>query len=104
MAFNNHRWRALGGALGLVVLAVCMLLYLYYPAVPHSVIGWVLLVVVGIPTWFFLEWLGEVTLGSQLFTKLSSGARIAIAVPVIIVLMLIGGIVVHFGQRAITAW
>ena len=104
MAFNDHRWRTLGAALGLAVLAVCMLLYLYYPAVPHSVLGWVTLIVIGLPTWFFLEWLGEVTLGSPFFTKLSSGTRIAIAVPVMIVLMLVGGVVVYFGQRAIAVW
>ena len=44
MAFNDHRWRTLGAALGLAVLAVCMLLYLYYPTVPHSVLGWITLI------------------------------------------------------------
>ena|SRR5207302_11422027 len=104
MAFNGDQARSIAIVLGVVVLVTCMLLYLYFPAVPHSLVGWAALFVIGIPTWFFLERLGEVTLGSSFFAKLSSTARIAVAIPIVIALMVVGGLLVHFGQRVITTW
>lgn len=104
MALTTSKLRALGLALGAIAFITCALLYLYYPAIPHSAFGWAALFVVGIPTWIALELFGEYALGRPFFAKLSSGARIAVAVPIVIALMVIGGVLVHYGQKVITAW
>ena len=96
--------RTIGTALGFIVLLALGLLYLYYPVIPHSVIGWAALFIVGIPTWIALELLGEFTLGRPFFAKMRSGTRIVVAIPVVIALMVVGGVLVHYGQTLITAW
>lgn len=82
-------------------LVVAMLLWLYYPTIPRSVLGWVLLLVIGIPTWFLLEWLGERILGARFFSRIGRGARIALAVPILIVFLILAAYIIHLGQRAI---
>lgn len=84
-----------------LALVVCLLLWLYYPVVPRSVLGWVLLFVVGIPTWVFLEWLGERVFSARIFSRLGRGARIALAVPVMILLLIVAGCIIYFEQRVI---
>jgi hypothetical protein len=61
----------------------------------------VLLFVIGIPTWFLLEWLGERMLEDRFFSRLGSAARIALAVPVLILFLIVAGYFVRLGQRAI---
>ncbi len=68
-------------------MLVCYALFVYYPAFPKSIWGWVALIFVGIPLLFFFEWLGNATLGSKFFTRLPSGMRIALGVPVFVILM-----------------
>jgi putative effector of murein hydrolase LrgA (UPF0299 family) len=70
MAFRFSRADAVFATLLAVALVVAMLLWLYYPTIPGSVIGWVLLFVIGIPTWFLLEWLGTCIVGAQLFSRM----------------------------------
>ncbi len=73
------------------------LLYLYYPAKPHSMLGWLALFAVGLPTWAFLEWLGDVVLNSKWFDRLSSASRIALGVPAVLVLACLGGALIALG-------
>ena len=73
------------------------LLYLYYPAKPHSVLGWLVLFAVGLPTWAFLEWLGDAVLNNQWFGRLSSPARIALGVPAVLVLTAVGSALIILG-------
>ena len=82
-------------------MVVGVLLWLYYPTIPRSVLGWVLLFVIGIPTWLLLEWLGEHFLEARFFSRLGSGARIALAVPILILFLILGAYIIRFGQRAI---
>ena len=71
----------------IVAMLVCYALFIYYPAFPKSILGWFALILVGLPLLFFFEWLGEVTLGSVFFNRLSSGMRITLGVPVFVALM-----------------
>jgi hypothetical protein len=69
-------------------LIVCLLIFIYYPAVPTSILGWATLIFVGIPFWLFLEWLGGAVFEMRFFSRLSSAARIGLAIPVMIILMI----------------
>ena len=101
MAFRSPRVDAVFATLLAVAVAIAMLLWLYYPTIPRSVLGWVLLVVVGIPCWFLLEWLGERILGAGFFSRIGRAARIALAVPMLILFIVLAADVIHLGQRAI---
>jgi hypothetical protein len=101
MAFENTRTGALGPILLAVLLVAGVLLSLYFPTVPDTVLGWVALFVIGLPTWFFLEWLGTVVLGAKVIARLSSPARIAIGVPLVIALAIVGVFLIRFGQWVI---
>lgn len=101
MAFRSKRTEVVVATLLLAALAVGMLLWLYYPIAPQSVVGWIMLFVIGLPTWLFLERLGERVFGPRLFSSLSSKARIAIAAPTLILLMIVAGYAILLGQRAI---
>lgn len=68
-------------------MLVCYALFIYYPALPKSVLGWLALIAIGLPLLFFFEWLGEATLGSTFFNRLSSIMRVTLGVPVFIILM-----------------
>lgn len=68
-------------------MLVSYALFIYYPAFPKSILGWFALIFIGLPLLFFFEWLGEVTLGSAFFNRLSSGMRITLGIPVFTVLM-----------------
>ena len=87
-------------ALGIVVFLLCGLLFLGFPVVPTSFMGWVALVTLGIPTWFFLEWLGEQVLGSAFFSRRSPAVRILLAVPAVIALVAVGSVLVWVVQWA----
>ena len=101
MAFRSPRADAALAILLAAALAVAMLLWLYYPVIPRSVLGWVLLFVIGIPTWFLLEWVGGRLLGAKFFSGMGRAARIALVVPVLLLFIVIAGYVIHLGQRAI---
>lgn len=85
---------------GIVAMLVCYALFVYYPAFPKSILGWSALIFVGIPLLFFFEWLGNATLGSEFFKRLSSSMRIALGVPVFLILMMLvlwlASIAIHF--------
>ena len=101
MAFRSPRADAVFATLLAVAVAIVMLLWLYYPTVPRSVLGWVLLFVIGIPTWFLLEWLGERILGADFFSRMGRAARIALAVPLLILFIVLVAYIIQLGQRAI---
>jgi hypothetical protein len=87
--------------LGLGAFLVCALLFIYFPVVPRSAIAWGALIALGLPVWFFLEWLGECVLGSSFFSRKSSAFRILLAVPVVAGLMAIAMLLVRLVQSAI---
>lgn len=89
--------------LGIAGFLLCALLFIYYPAVPRSVLGWLALVILGLPVWLLFEWLGEVVLGSRLFARKSSVVRIALAVPVVAALMGLGIVLAGFVQRVVSS-
>lgn len=76
-------------SLGIVAALMCYSLFVYYPAFPRSIVGWLALLFVGAPLLFLFEWLGEKTLGSEFFNRLSGVTRIAIGVPVFVFLMVV---------------
>ena len=43
-----------------------------------------MLVVLGIPTWIFIEWLGERVFSSGVFFRVGRASQIVLAVPVLI--------------------
>src|SRR6185295_192403 len=101
MAFRSSRAEVVVAALLALVFVLGVLLWMYYPVIPKTVLGWVSLFVIGIPSWFFLEWLGDRVLGSRFFTRLSSAARIALGIPVLILLIVVAAFVIYLGGRAI---
>src|SRR6187402_2824341 len=99
MAFRPSRTEVVVAASLALVFALGVLLWMYYPVAPRTGPGWVLLFVIGIPSWFFLQWLGDRVLGARFFAGMSSAARIALGVPVLILLMIIAALVIYFGGR-----
>ena len=97
MAAPPRRLRSLAAGLLAIAFFGGALLYLYYPAKPHSVLGWLALFAVGLPTWAFLEWLGDVVLNNKRFNRLSSASRIALGVPAVLVLTCLGGALIVLG-------
>ncbi len=90
-------------AAGVLAFVLGVLLYLYFPAVPHSLLGWVALVGLGLPVWVFLEWLGEAVLGSRFFARRSSGFRILLGVPALIALGAVAVVLMRFVQGIVLA-
>jgi hypothetical protein len=84
-----------------VFIAAGALLYLYYPATPHSILGWLALFGLGLPTWGLLECLGDLTLQNGLFRRLSSSARIALGVPTLLALITVSIAIIWLGGRII---
>ena len=78
-------------------------MFAYFPAVPRSLLGWVALFLVGLPSWFALEWVGTTVLGSQFFARLSRPMRILLAVPAVAAIMVLAVIVVRFVQRLVVS-
>jgi hypothetical protein len=101
MAFRSSRADTVLAILLAAALVVAMVLWLYHPVVPRSVLRWILLFAIGIPIWFLLEWLGGRILGAQFFSRLGRAARIALAVPVLLLLLIIAAYIIHLGQRAV---
>lgn len=101
MAFKSTRTDAMVAVLIAVPVVTGLLLWLYYPTIPRSILGWALLFVIGVPTWLLLEWLGERVFEARVFSRVGRVARIALAVPVLILLMIVAGYIVHLGQRTI---
>ena len=95
------RLRSALSLLGLAGMLLCALLFIYFPAVPKSALGWLALVLLGLPVRFLLEWLGEVVLGSRFFARKSSTVRIVFAVPVAAALMVLAVVLVGLVQRII---
>ena len=104
MTFRSPRAGAVVAALLAVPLVAGMLLWLYYPTMPRSVVGWLLLFVIGIPTWLLLEWLDERIFESRFFSRLGRTARIALAVPALILFLIFALHLVRLGQRAISGF
>ncbi len=77
-------WRRLLIALAVFAGVVAWTLFNWWPAVkPHSFRSGLVLVVVGLPAWLLMEWLGEVTLRKR-FDRLSGPSRITLAIPVVL--------------------
>jgi hypothetical protein len=89
----------------LEIVAICaaFLAWTFYPEIPSSVLGWAALIIIGIPAYIFLEWLGETILGSQFFKNMSSFTRILLGVPVALILIAIAVLIIGFVQQSINA-
>lgn len=83
------------------VIVAGVVLYLHYPTMPHSLLGWLALFALGLPTWALLECLGDVTLQSGFFRRLSSGARIALGVPTVLALITLSFAIIWLGGKII---
>ena len=68
------------------ILCLVGILAIQFWVLPTKLFGWLILIALGLPALFFLEWLGEKVLRAPFFTKLSSPARIAVGIPAVIVL------------------
>jgi hypothetical protein len=66
---------------GASVLVVGALLFVYYPAVPNSVAGWVALIGLGLPVFAGLEWSGDALARSRWLKSRSSTFRVLVGVP-----------------------
>lgn len=84
-----------------LAFAVGILLWMYYPVVPQDVRGWILLAFIGIPSWFLLEWSGERLAAARFLSRFGRPARIALAVPLMILFVVVAAYIVRLGQKAI---
>lgn len=90
--------------LALVAAAIAgILLAVSFGVVPGSIAGWLMLFIIGIPAWMFLERLGDAALRLPMMQRLSSPARILIGVPLVITLMGVALLIAHFIQRIVSA-
>jgi hypothetical protein len=87
--------------LGVAGLLVCALLFISYPIVPKSILGWVALLFVSFPVWFALEWLGTTVLGLQFFARLSRPLRVLLAVPAFAAIMVLAVVIGQFVKRLV---
>jgi hypothetical protein len=102
MAFKTFK---LGTVLALFALigVVTLILLASYSTVPQTALGWIALFVIGIPSWVLLEMLGDFVLSAKVFSRLSSAARIALAVPAVIVVGVVGVAIFEFGRFIISS-
>jgi hypothetical protein len=89
--------------IGLVGFLLIFLVAHFYPSVPDSLMGWIALLLLGLPAWILLESVGDFVLGSSFFKAMPGWLRITVGVPVVLVLMGIAFIVVLVVQNAIRA-
>ncbi|MCL1142550.1 hypothetical protein [Shewanella gaetbuli] len=89
--------------LGVIVFFSAFLVWTFYPELPSSVLGWGALIIIGIPSYLFLEWLSEVVLSSQFFKSRSSFSRIILGVPIVLILLVVALLIVGFVQQSINA-
>ena len=94
-------WRNTFSAVAGVAVAACIGLAVYWPAVPKSFPGWLAFIFIGIPLCFFIEWAGEKVLSARFWERLSSVARVLIAIPVLLVLFVVVTGIVWFVRRLI---
>ena len=100
--FMKSRMAQFAAILGAFFLGGCLLLYLYYPALPQGLVGWIALFLIGLPTWAVLEWFGGLVLGAKFFSRLPRAGRIIVGVPVVAVLIAVMFVLVRFGQVVVT--
>ena len=78
--------RIIIGLLFLVAFCTLFLLLDIFPHKPNSLAGWLILVIVGVPSWVIIEWFGGIVFSEKLGYKISdkpfSGARIIYALVV----------------------
>ena len=91
IAINGHNpfrvtIRIIIGLLFLVAFCTLFLLLDMFPHKPNSLAGWLILVIVGIPSWVIIEWFCGMVFGKKLGSKISdepfTGARIIYALAV----------------------
>ena len=70
-----------------VVLLLATQLWIFVPSFPRSALGWVVLVVLGLPVSLLIEWLGEESLSAKFWTRRSAATRLLLGVPAVLVLM-----------------
>lgn len=82
----RSRIRIIIGFLSLVAFCTVFLLLDIFPHRPNSLAGWLILVIVGIPSWIIIEWFGEIVFSKKLGYRISdkpfSGVRIIYALVV----------------------
>lgn len=78
-----------------------LLVWIFYPDIPKSILGWIALFVIGIPAWLFIEWFGEKVLGSKFIKNRSSGVRILMGIPLVIIVATVAIFVIGFVQQMI---
>jgi membrane protease YdiL (CAAX protease family) len=86
---------------GAALIVIGLLLALYFPAIPKNWAGWVVLIGLGLPVWFGIEWFGEKVIQALKFRQMSSGMRILLGVPVMAALCVGAAYVIRYVQIAI---
>jgi hypothetical protein len=78
-----------------------LLVWIFYPDIPESILGWIALFLIGIPAWLFIEWFGEKVLGSQFIKNSSNGVRILLGIPLVLIVATVAIFVIGFVQKII---
>ena len=96
-------FRALALGVGLLGFLALYVLLQFYPAFPKSVAGWFAMFFVGAPFLFALEWAGELIFGSRALDRRSSGARVALGVLLVLVMIAVAFPAVIFVSKLINS-
>lgn len=86
---------------GALCILGALLVWIFYPDIPRSVLGWISLFVLGIPAWLFLEWFGGLITESKFMKKRSSFTRILIGIPIVIFIGAVAIFTINLVQRGI---
>ncbi len=90
-------------AVAAVAVALVGALIIAFGIFPRSVLGWLALLIVGIPAWVVLEWSGEAASRMPFFQRLSSPTRILIGIPFGIAFIVMALLVALFLQNIVLA-
>ena len=85
-------FRIIIGLMFLVAFYTMFLLLDIFPHKPNSLAGWLIVIIVGLPSWLIIEWLGGLVfskkLGDRISDKPFSSARIIY--PLVVFLVFLG--------------
>lgn len=90
------------GIIGFLGFIAIFLVMHFYPQIPRTFFGWIALVLLGLPAWMFLEWLGEIVLRSKFYGNRGSLVRVMLGVPTVIILMGIAFITISFVNQFVS--
>ena len=100
-----NRHRVLGIVAVVVALGACIALGLWstVDVVPHSMLGWALLIGLGVPAVVLVEAVGDAGSGARFLARLSSPMRVLVAIPLVLAFCGIAGLLFRIVRQVVLA-